>query len=126
MTPVTLTEFLGFFPEFEGIDPSKFNPVALRANLLTRGFPGICGCDNADYRTLYLSLFTAHLLTIQKRTECSPGGNGAIKSVKSGDESITYAVPDRNDDWESWLALTPYGSELLYALNNTVPSAFLI
>lgn len=85
-------------PEFESLDSSIREGMA---NLAASSIGDVYG-DNKELATAYL---TAHMLTMRDRS----GVGGAVKSMKEGDLSLTYAGSDTDDSYAS----TSYGKEYM-------------
>jgi len=94
-------------PELVAIDEADRTGVADLAALSVGSVYG----DKQELATAYL---TAHMLTMRSRA----GVGGAVKSMREGDLSLTYAGSEGND-----LAGTSYGQEFARLKRECVFSA---
>lgn len=115
---VSLAEFYQEYPQFNTEEYSTICPICFRR---AKGRIKIRNCgrlrDNDRKDAIYL--FTAHLslLTYKNRTgQGNSGGAGQVASASVGEVSVSYVPIPNEDAWSYWLALTPYGLELLALL----------
>lgn len=117
MSLVTYAQFIIDFPEFATLDEPSFNSIYKRSLLVGSEFTGI---EPESDRATVQGLFLAHLLEL--RDQKLAGHSAAIKSVKSRNDSITYAVSDSPDELER----TSYGQLICYYLANNYKGGFLV
>lgn len=116
MIKLTYLQFLADFPEFATLDEVNFNAKFKRSLLVGSNFSGVPESDRATAQGLFL----AHLLDLEAQK--TAGHNSAIKSVKSRNDSIAYAV---SDDPQA-LDRTSYGQLLTYYLQNSYQGGYLV
>lgn len=114
---LTYTQFLLDFPEFVAVTEPSFNSLYKQSLLIGSEFLGV---GNDSDRATVQGLFLAHLFEL--RDQKLAGHSSAIKSVKSRNDSITYAVSDDLDA----LDRTSYGQLLTYYLANSYLGGFLV
>ena len=114
---LTYAQFLVDFPEFISITEPTFDSLSKRSLLVGSEFLGV---DKERDRATVQGLFLAHIIELgnQKAT----GHLSAIKSIKSRNDSITYAISDNPDE----LDRTSYGQLLTYYLANSYLGGFLV
>lgn len=116
---VTLDEFYQNFPEFKSEEYTEICPVVFGQ---TKSFVSLnnIGRLKDDARKLAFYLMCAHLTTLsyQRRNGQGNGiGSGMVASAAVGEVNVSYVQIPNMDIWDYWLALTPYGLQLLGLLN---------
>ncbi len=114
---LTYAQFISDYSEFATIDEITFNSLYRRSLLVGSKFLGV---DDVSDRITVQGLFLAH--TIELRDRKASGQIAAVKSVKSRNDQITYAVSDNTTDLEQ----TSYGQLLCYYLENSYTGGFLV
>ncbi len=125
---VSLAEFYTEYPEFnteeyKNICPQCFRRAKCAIKIQNKGRLRDCDRVNAIY------LLTAHLslLTYKNQTGQSGGmGAGMVASAAVGEVNISYVQIPNLDMWSYWLALTPYGLDLLALLERLTSVPFYI
>lgn len=125
---VSLAEFYAEYPEFNTDDYKTICPQAFRRakcylGIENKGRLKDCKRVNAIY------LLTAHLsaLIYKNQTGQSGGvGAGMVASAAVGEVNVSYVQIPTLDMWSYWLALTPYGLELLALFEELTSVPFYI
>ena len=74
----------------------------------------VCG----DLAEDYCKFFTAHLLTMRKR---SGSKGGPVTAQSAGGISQSYAVPSSLSERQAWLMQSPWGQEVMH-LQRIIPA----
>lgn len=125
---VSLEEFYTEYPEFNTEEYKNICPQAFRRAKCYFGIENkgrLKDCDRKN--TIYL--MTAHLsLLTYKNQNGQAGGIGAgmVASAAVGEVNVSYVQIPNLDMWSYWLALTPYGLELLALLEKLTAVPFYI
>lgn len=104
----SLEAFRALYPQFADLSDAQILATAEQAECFLAG--GGCACT--DQR---LQLMVAHLLTLGRQAQA--GGVVAQVTGASVDKvSVSIAAAPSRDAWGYWLALTPYGLQLMALL----------
>lgn len=102
---LTYSEFIIFFPELSTITQPLVESKIVGAEIESNGYVGVASVPRQKYM---LGLLTAHLLELDSLK--AKGASGAVSSVKSNNDSITYAVSASTVAYS--LGSTGYGQQL--------------
>lgn len=125
-------EFLSEFPAFSeanGFTTTQIVRVGRQAHrYITEWRDGFPLPDPED-RCYALFLMTGHILTLRKNIDDSTAAGqtpqtGRISKAIVGAVTVETDSPNtyNSDDYNYWLAQTPYGQELLAYLQNSAPA----
>ncbi len=113
-----VVQFRTAFPAFA--DPVTFPTPTLQgywdsATCIMQDYVSNCDVLNSKTRTRALNLLTAHLA--QLSTMVAAGQTvGLVQGATIDKVSVTLTPPPVKNQWQWWLSLTPYGSQLLALL----------
>lgn len=131
MTAVTFdpTTFRVLYPQFA--DVTAFPTLTLQANFdLATGYVAnsTYSCKTVAVLTQMLNLMTAHLLALGAIIAAGGGTGqpGMVTGSSVGDVSVTLTPPPVKSEWAWWLALTPYGAQLLALLQMQSAGGFFV
>lgn len=119
---VTLDTFLDFVEStpLEQEDGIRIENLISQVMIETNGFPGLCDDDRQD---LAVSLYVAHILTVEKREDSLSkfGGGTPVKKIEGKNEKLEFAqeITGRYD-----LDQTTYGTRLASLLHSNRNVAF--
>lgn len=117
------------FPPFA--DPVKFSDafIQIQFDIATSYIsPNVWGTMSESARTYALWLQTAHLLQLGVIIGAQGTGvPGIVTGSKVGDVQVTLASPPYGTSpWRYWLALTPYGAQLLALLDTQAAGGWYV
>lgn len=124
---VTLTEFYELYPEFNKSEYTTIVSGQFKRSILKWGLKNSCRIfGNTRKEIIYL--FTAHLAVLAYKNMNGQNVNspGAVASASVGEVSVSYVqIPVSNSAFNAWLALTPYGLELLGLLETLAAPRYI-
>lgn len=125
---VSLAAFYRQFPEFDTPEYAKIAPICFdRAQLYIATVYKGCARLSGDKRALAIYLLTAHLSQLSLNNAANNGQIGQVASASVDGVSIAYAqLPSATDAWSYWLALSPYGLQLLALLETLTAVPFYV
>lgn len=132
MSTITLdiAAFRELFPQFAADPPSDALITAQWGLATAYVSADTYGCMPVQARTYALQLMTAHLLAlgvIIANGGTYTGTPGIVTSSKVGDVQVSLAQPPYGTSpWRYWLALTPYGAQLLALLDAQAVGGFFV
>lgn len=122
---VTLGDFIEDFPEF-----AQCNTLLLTTNLRKAKMyisPENYGLLRDERRKLAIELMTAHLLVIHDRIIKNNQYQAAfITSASIHDVNVSLTPPPNSGQYEFWLNLTIYGTQLWGLLTSITPCGLYV
>lgn len=121
----TVAQFLEDFPEFEGTDERTLRIMNTRTRcyISTENY----GVINGESRLLACELMMAHLLTLFNRIK-DDNQTQAVSVASATIQNVTVSLtpPSNRTQFEFWLNLTIYGTQLWSLLTAKTPTGFYI
>lgn len=124
---VTLTEFYELYPEFNKTEYETIVQGQFKRSILKWGLKNSCRIFGNTRKTI-IYLFTAHLAVLANKNMNGQNGTtpGSVASASVGEVSVSYVqIPVGNSAYKAWLALTPYGLELLGILESLAAPKYI-
>lgn len=124
---VTVEEMRTQLPYFK--DTDKYPDEVLSADLQQAQCyisPLSCGPLQGDCRARAVYLMAGHLQLLRDRLSVGNTGTGLQTGASVGQVSVTLTPPPVKDQFDYWLNLTPFGSELLFLLSSVTPMGFYV
>lgn len=121
----TVEQFLLDFPEFQGTDLNILQIFNTRTKcyISTENY----GVIHDESRLLACELMMAHLLTIYKRiTDDNQTQAVAVASASIQNVTVSLTPPSNRTQFEFWLNLSIYGTQLWSLLTAKTPVGFYI
>lgn len=120
-------QFRAQFPAFANV--TKY-PDALLSGYFDMGtcyispidWPGLSG----NCLQQALNLMTAHLVTLSTKANAGKSQSGPVSAASIDKVSVTMQPPPIKNEWQSWLATTPWGLQLWALLQVKAAGGFYV